>query len=94
MSTSLYVASIPYNAREINLIELFEEVGEVVYARIVRDRETKLSRGFGFVEMANEAEAQEALKLNGTTFGKSKIIVKPALDKRVNKNKHQEEVQA
>lgn len=80
MNTCLYVASIPYSAREINLIEFFEQAGEVVHAKIIYNRETHLSRGFGFVEMANEAEAQEALKLNGALFGKRKIVVKEAID--------------
>ena len=92
MNTCLYVASIPYSAKEINLIEFFEEVGEVVYAKIIYNKETHLSRGFGFVEMANEAEAIEALKLDGALFGKRKIVVKEAIDdyKKDKNNKSKE----
>lgn len=78
MKTRLFVASIPYATTELHLKEFFEQAGKVVYVKIIKNRETSLSRGFGFVEMASELEAKDALKLNGIALNKRKIIVKEA----------------
>lgn len=57
----LYVGGIPYRSTEDDLKKAFEEAGTVVSASIISDRMTGRSRGFGFVEMASEAEAQAAI---------------------------------
>lgn len=57
----LYVGGIPYRSTEDDLKKAFEEAGAVVSASIISDRMTGRSRGFGFVEMASEAEAQAAI---------------------------------
>ena len=66
MSTKLYVGNISFNTSNQDLIDLFSPSGTVTSANIIEDRETGRSRGFGFVEMASPAEAQEAISaLNG-----------------------------
>ena len=57
----LYVGGIPYRSTEDDLKKVFSEAGSVVSASIISDRMTGRSRGFGFVEMASEAEAQAAI---------------------------------
>ncbi len=87
MTARLFVSSIPYAATEFSLKEHFDQAGQVVYVKIINHKETGLSRGFGFVEMANEKEADEALKLNGKKFGDRKIWVKLARDSEDYKTK-------
>ena len=66
MATKLYVGNLSYQTQEQELRECFSQFGEVVSANIVTDRDTGRSRGFGFVEMSTEAEAQSATTgLNG-----------------------------
>lgn len=63
---NIYVGSLHYGISDDNLKEIFAEYGEVASAKIVLDRETGRSKGFGFVEMPNEDEARDAIeKLNG-----------------------------
>lgn len=63
---NIYVGNLSYQADEQSLGDLFAEYGEVRNVRIMTDRETGRPRGFGFVEMANDAEAQRAIEaLNG-----------------------------
>jgi RNA recognition motif-containing protein len=73
---NIYVANIPFKASEQEFRELFEEYGEVSSAKIVMDKETQRSRGFGFVEMSDESAARQAItKLNGSDFlGKSLVV--------------------
>ncbi|MDE0214535.1 MAG: RNA-binding protein, partial [Deltaproteobacteria bacterium] len=67
MGDRLYVSGLPYAVTEAQLQELFAAHGTVASARIVTDRFTGRSRGFGFVEMGSDAEAQAAMEaLNGT----------------------------
>jgi cold-inducible RNA-binding protein len=63
MSTKLFVGSISWNTTDEMLKEHFSQAGEVASANIVTDRETGRSRGFGFVEFANEADAQKAIEM-------------------------------
>jgi RNA recognition motif-containing protein len=66
---NIYVANIAFSAEEGDLKELFEGFGEVSSAKIILDKETRRSRGFGFVEMGDDSEAREAInKLNGSSF--------------------------
>jgi RNA recognition motif-containing protein len=68
LSKNIYVGNLSWTASESDLRNLFSQYGEVVSARVVEDRETGRSRGFGFVEM-DDAGAQQAISaLNGTSF--------------------------
>ncbi|EFI35715.1 RNP-1 like RNA-binding protein [Desulfonatronospira thiodismutans ASO3-1] len=79
--TNLYVGNLPWSTTEAQLRDLFAEYGEVSSAKIIEDRETGRSRGFGFVEMENGAD--EAIEsLNGTDFGGRNIKVNVAKPKR------------
>ena len=67
MNKKLYVGNLPYAADENFLVETFSQFGQVASAKLIMDRETGRSKGFGFVEMGSEAEAEQAIqKLNGT----------------------------
>jgi RNA recognition motif-containing protein len=63
MSKRLFVGGIPYSVTEPQLQELFSQAGNVVSCRIITDRYSGRSKGFGFVEFENEKEAEEAVKL-------------------------------
>lgn len=76
---NIYVANISFRASEGQLKELFQQFGEVTSVKIVTDRETGRSRGFGFVEMASDAEGQAAIaQLNGTSFQDRNLVVNEA----------------
>jgi RNA recognition motif-containing protein len=76
---NIFVGSLPFATREETLREAFEAHGEVTSARIITDRETGRSRGFGFVEMPNEEEARTAIDaLNGSDFEGRTINVNEA----------------
>ena len=76
---NIYVANISFRASEGQLKELFQQFGEVTSVKIVTDRETGRSRGFGFVEMANDSEGQQAIaQLNGTSFSDRNLVVNEA----------------
>ncbi|MBC7255476.1 MAG: RNA-binding protein [Chloroflexi bacterium] len=67
MGTKLYVGNLSYQTTSAQLEALFSQAGEVTEASVVEDRMTGRSRGFGFVEMANSADAQAAIeRFNGT----------------------------
>lgn len=59
---NIYVGNISYQTDDSRLVELFSEFGEVASARVINDRETGRSKGFGFVEMANDTEAAAAIE--------------------------------
>lgn len=68
-ANKLFVGNLPYSATNDQLRDLFASVGEVTDVNIINDRETGRSRGFGFVEMATDALAQEAIEaLDGVDF--------------------------
>lgn len=76
---NIYVANISFRASADQLKELFQQFGEVSSAKIVTDRDTGRSRGFGFVEMPNDAEGQAAItQLNGTSFQDRNLVVNEA----------------
>jgi RNA recognition motif-containing protein len=72
----MYVGNIPYNATEEDLKQLFSEYGEIESLKIMKDQFTDRSKGFGFIEMANENDAKKAIAtLNGKDFkGKSLTV--------------------
>jgi len=79
MGRKLYVGNLSYAVTKEMLEELFGKVGKVESVNIVTDRYSGQSRGFGFVEMANPNEANEAIKqLNGQTVADRQIIVNEA----------------
>jgi RNA recognition motif-containing protein len=76
---NIYVANIPYKATEDELKGLFEEYGEVSSAKIIMDKFTQRSRGFGFVEMEDESAGQNAISsLNGSDFMGKNLVVNEA----------------
>jgi cold-inducible RNA-binding protein len=79
MNKRLFVAGLPFTTTDEELKTLFEGVGVVVSSKIIIDRETGRSKGFGFVEMNTPEEASTAItKLNETDFGGRKLIVAEA----------------
>lgn len=77
----LFVAGLPYDLFDDELVEIFEKFGPLVSAKVTMDRETGKSRGFGFVEMQNEQDALDAIEhLKDIAFGKKQLIVKKAED--------------
>lgn len=89
---NIYVGNLAWKTRQKELKELFENFGEVNNAFIVRDKATRRSRGFGFVEMAEEQHAREAIeKLNNTVFLDRTIIVNEAIPKDEGESKSREE---
>ena len=82
MSTKLFVGSLPWAVNDDALKTAFEAHGTVVTAKVVTDRQTGRSRGFGFVEMENESEANNAIQaLNGSQLKGRSIIVSEAKPK-------------
>jgi RNA recognition motif-containing protein len=79
MSTKLYVGGIPYTSTEQSLTDAFSKAGTVNSASIIIDRMTGRSKGFGFVEMATDEEAQAAINMfNGADFEGRKLTVNVA----------------
>jgi cold-inducible RNA-binding protein len=78
----VFISGLPLEVGEAELTEVFGDFGPVRSLRIIKDRETKLSRGFGFVEMVNDDEAKEAIRcMNGASYYGRKIRVNIAEDK-------------
>ena len=79
---NIYVGNLSYDATEAGLQELFGQYGEVEQASIVADRETGRSRGFGFVEMPDDSQAQKAIdELNEKEYGGRTLKVNQARPK-------------
>jgi RNA recognition motif-containing protein len=79
MGAKIYVGGLPYSATEQELSDLFGRHGSVASARIITDKFTGQARGFGFVEMSSDAEAQAAVAaLNGTEMGGRTLTVNEA----------------
>jgi RNA recognition motif-containing protein len=79
MGSKLYVGGLPYSATEQQLSELFAAHGTVVSAKIIADKFTGQSRGFGFVEMSSDSEAKAAITaLNGSDMGGRSLTVNEA----------------
>ena len=79
MSQKLYVGGLPFSVTDAQLEELFSSHGTVVSAKVITDKFTGKSRGFGFVEFSNPTEAQQAMTaLNSTEVGGRTITVNEA----------------
>ena len=79
MASKLYVGGLAYSVTEKELEELFAEQGKVVSTAVIKDRDSGQSKGFGFVEMSSEEEAQSAIKeLNGKELSGRSITVNAA----------------
>ena len=76
---NIYVANLPYSSDDAELRGLFEEYGTVDKATVIKDRDTGRSRGFGFVEMSSDSEADAAIEgLNGHEMGGRPLTVNEA----------------
>jgi RNA recognition motif-containing protein len=79
MSTKLYVGNLPFDTTEADLQALFAQAGTVETVNVIRDRDTGRARGFAFVEMANAADAQNAIaQLNEKPLGGRNLTVNEA----------------
>lgn len=79
MAKKLYVGGVPYSTTDESLRSAFAQAGEVASANIIMDRMTGRSKGFGFVEMADDAGAQAAIEMwNGKEFEGRKLTVNEA----------------
>ncbi|RFZ81262.1 RNA-binding protein [Mucilaginibacter terrenus] len=80
---NIFVGSLPYSLQEADLQELFEAYGEVSTVKIIIDRESGRSKGFGFVEMPDDESAQKAISgLNGSQIAGRSIAVSQAEEKK------------
>jgi len=79
MGRKLYVGNLPYSATEQDLHDTFSQAGTVDSANVIMDRDSGRSKGFGFVEMSSDSEAQKAIQeLNGSTVDGRQIKVNEA----------------
>ena len=79
MGNKLYVGNLPYSVRDSDLEQAFGQFGTVTSAKVMMDRETGRSKGFGFVEMGSDPEAQAAISgMNGQPLGGRSIVVNEA----------------
>jgi RNA recognition motif-containing protein len=75
----LFVAGLPYDLYDDELIEIFEKFGTIASAKVAMDKDTGKSKGFAFVDMPNDEEAKEAIEhLNDISLGKKPLVVKQA----------------
>ncbi len=76
---NIYVGNLPYSATEEEVRELFAAFGQVTSVTLITDKFSGQPRGFGFVEMQESSEAEQAIQeLNGKEFGKRNLVVNPA----------------
>ena len=79
MGNKLYVGNLPYGVRDNDLEQAFSQFGSVTSAKVMMERDTGRSKGFGFVEMGSDAEAQAAIQgMNGQSLGGRGIVVNEA----------------
>ena len=80
---NIFVGSLPFKLQEADLKQLFEAYGEVSSVKLINDRETGRSKGFGFVEMTDDESAQQAITaLNGSEVGGRTIAVSQAEERK------------
>lgn len=76
MNTKLYVGNLPYDTTEADLRTLFAQAGAVTSVSLIKDRDTGRSKGFAFVEMGSQSEAEQAIKIfNGSNYGERELKV-------------------
>jgi len=86
---NIYVGNLSYKVDENDLRGIFEEYGEVTSVKIIKDRYSGRSKGFAFIEMANNTEAKTAIKeLNGGELDNRKVVINEAKPKRTNYNRY------
>jgi len=79
VSTKLYVGNLPWTFTNNELSDTFKPHGNIISAKVVTDKESGKSRGFGFVEMENDSDANSAIKaLNGSELNGRKLVVAAA----------------
>ena len=79
MGNKLYVGNLPYTFRDSDLEQAFSEFGAVNSAKVMMERDTGRSKGFGFVEMGSDADAQSAIEgMNGQSLGGRSLVVNEA----------------
>jgi cold-inducible RNA-binding protein len=79
MGNKLYVGNLPYTVRDSDLEQAFGAFGQVNSAKVMMERDTGRSKGFGFVEMGSDAEAQSAISgMNGQSLGGRSLVVNEA----------------
>ncbi len=79
MGNKLYVGNLPYTVRDEDLQQAFSAYGAVNSAKVMMERDTGRSKGFGFVEMASDSEAQSAVEgMNGQSLGGRSLVVNEA----------------
>lgn len=88
MGKKLYIGNLPFSVNDQSLSAHFASLGEVTSARVIKDKESGRSRGFGFVEFASEEEAASAIsQLNGTDFDGREITVNEAREMAPRENR-------
>ena len=82
VANTLYVGNLPYSVNDDALYDMFEKSGVCInHCRVITDRETKRSKGFGFVELKTQQEAEQAMKaLDGQEFGGRRLKVSMAVE--------------
>ncbi len=79
MGNKLYVGNLPYTVRDEDLQKAFGEFGQVSSAKVMMERDTGRSKGFGFVEMGSDSDAQSAIEgMNGQSLGGRSLVVNEA----------------
>jgi cold-inducible RNA-binding protein len=79
MGNKLYVGNLPYSFRDSDMEQAFSQYGQVTSAKVMMERDTGRSKGFGFVEMSSDAEAQAAIQgMNGQQIGGRGLVVNEA----------------
>ncbi|MDD2536020.1 MAG: RNA-binding protein [Macromonas bipunctata] len=79
MGNKLYVGNLPYTVRDEDLNQAFSAFGDVASAKVMMERDTGRSKGFGFVEMGSDADAQSAIEgMNGQSLGGRSLVVNEA----------------
>ncbi|MDR2084625.1 MAG: RNA-binding protein [Bacteroidales bacterium] len=86
---NIFIGSLPYKVKDSDLKQLFEEYGEVNSAKVITDRQTGRSKGFGFVDMPDDELAKRAInELNGTEIQGRTIVVNEANEREERSNRY------
>lgn len=84
---NIFIGSLPYSVKDIDLRDIFEEYGEVSSAKVITDKMSGRSKGFGFVEMADDEAAKKAIEeLNGAEVEGRTIVVNEAQERTERKS--------